>query len=365
MTGRMHDQAVACEAFSGQDAGDGLRTVKLCGWGTVESTHGTFVVDEAAAEATIAAFDGHAVAVPIDVEHESLAGRGPQTGSRGAVGWIEKVFAETRRGLFAMVRWSDKGKALIRSDAFRYLSPVFVIRKDDRRVVGIHSAAVTTKPALVRAELLAASQNAGTETTAMAQETGMDVLTELAELLKIETKGNPASILAAIRDKIKGMMSGEAEAIAASVRTALGLPSEANQDAVVLALSVRATGATDRELAAMKQGERERTAHELVERVGRGKLNPNDKPAVEAAHRLALSDPALLEALFKNVAVQCPEGRTNPPSGRQMTIGRAEREYRGNVGHQKATTVKAFVSQALRDQGLVALTEDEAATLSV
>ena len=35
---------------------------------------------------------------------------------------------------------------------FRYLSPVLLIRKSDRRAVGLHSAAVTTKPAIPRME---------------------------------------------------------------------------------------------------------------------------------------------------------------------------------------------------------------------
>jgi hypothetical protein len=325
----MQDRALQCEAFSGNSAiGDGLKTVKLAGWGRTESMNGDFIIDDEGVPEILRTFAEHGTAIPIDVEHETLPERQPAAGSRGAIGWIEKVFAEANKGLFGLVRWSDAGKALIRGDAFRYLSPVFLIRKDDRRVVGVHSAALTNKPAIPKMERLAASQNANTATTAPADENA---------------------------------------AIAASVRERLGLPATANADAVLLAMTV--VGADDKaatELAAMRQAESQRTATAMVQGfIGAGKLNPNDKPAVEAATRLAMSDPFTLEAIFKNMIPQCPPGRTNPPTSRQMTIIRAERDYRDNVGHQKATSLVAFIAFALREQSLPALTAAEMSELSI
>ena len=327
MTERTVDRALRCEAFTA-DVGEGLRTVKLAGWGRTESTNGDFIIDDEGVPEILRTFVEHGTAVPIDVEHESLPERQPATGSRGAVGWVEKIWGETGKGLFAFARWSDTGKALIREDRFRYLSPVFLIQKDTRRVVGLHSAALTNLPAIPKMERLAASQNANTATTAPADENA---------------------------------------AIAASVRERLGLPATANRDAVLLAMTV--VGADDKaatELAAMKQAESQRTATAMVQLyIGAGKLNPNDKPAVEAATRLAMSDPGTLEAIFKNMIPQCPPGRTTPPTSRHMTIILAEREFKGNPAHARSTSLQAFVANALREKGLPKLTEAETAELSV
>jgi len=116
----------------------------------------------------------------------------------------------------------------------------------------------------------------------------------------------------------------------------------------------------------MREAESQRVATEMVQGYIRTQqLNPNDKPAVAAATRLAMSDPGTLEAIFRNLPPLIPTGRTTPPTSRQLEICKAEREYRDNAGHRNATSLKAFVAQALRDRGLAALTENESVTLSV
>jgi hypothetical protein len=208
------------------------------------------------------------------------------------------------------------------------VSPVLIIRKSDGKAIGLHSVGVTNRPAIPRLERLAASQNTGTETTAMADDNA---------------------------------------AIAASVRERLGLPATANRDAVLLAMTV--VGADDKaatELAAMRQAEGQRVAMAMVQGfIGAGKLNPNDKPAVEAATRLAMSDPGTLTAIFQNMIPQCPPGRTTPPTSRQMTIIRAEREFKGNPAHARSTSLQAFVANSLREGGFSKLTEGETAELTV
>jgi hypothetical protein len=362
MTQQTTDRALECQSVGTPEVGDGLKQLRLSPWGKVESTNGDFIVDNEGVREVLRTFAEHGAALPIDVEHETLPERQPATGSRGAIGWIEKVFAETGKGLFALVKWSDAGKALILSDAFRYLSPVFVVRKEDRKVIAIHSAAITNKPALFKVERLAASQNAKTDA-------GHTVdIGDIADLLGVECRsGEGNTLVARCHAKLKALLADDVVAIAQSVRTALGLPSGADKDAVAVALSVRTSGGAESvELAAMKQAESQRTATAMVQGyVGQGKLNPNDKPALEAATRLAMSDPSTLESIFKNMTPQCPPGRTNPPTGRQTTISLAEREYRSNVGHQRATSLVAFVSNALREKGLPKLTEIETSELSI
>ncbi|MFH1107888.1 MAG: phage protease [Planctomycetota bacterium] len=154
MNERVQDRALECQSLGTPEVGDGLKQVKLSPWGKVESTNGDFIVDDEGVREILRTFAERGESLPIDIEHESLPERQPATGSRGAIGWIEEVLPEANRALYALIKWSDVGKQLIREDRFRYLSPVFLIRKDDRRVVGLHSAAITTLPAIPKMERL-------------------------------------------------------------------------------------------------------------------------------------------------------------------------------------------------------------------
>jgi hypothetical protein len=338
---RMQDRAIECQSVGTPEVGEGLKTLKLTAWGKVASANGDFIVDDEGVREILRTFAERAESIPIDIEHESLPERQPATGSRGAIGWIEKIWGSAaEKGLYALARWSDAGKQLIREDRFRYLSPVFWIRRDDRRVIGLHSAAITTLPALGRMERLAASQSANAETPAAADENA---------------------------------------AIAQSVRSALGLRGDADADLVVASLSTlkaRTTGvaAMETELAALKVQVHN---HELEDWlasysakgvVGWGGNETDRKADREMILRMASSNRADCETVLKQrLSFMPPQGRTKPPTGRQMAIIEAEQEYRDpvNVGHRNATSLKSFVAQVLRDRGLAALTEDEVVTLNV
>lgn len=140
------------------DIGDGLKTVRLCPAGRVESRNGEFNMDRKAADALIADYERHGTPVPIDVDHGSLDPTA-QIDRRGAVGWIESLHFDDRRGLFAMVRWTDRGRQLIRDGSFTFISPALLLRKSDRRPVSLDSAALVTRPAIGGQERLAASRS--------------------------------------------------------------------------------------------------------------------------------------------------------------------------------------------------------------
>ena len=48
--------------------------ILLAPWGQVESTNGSFVVDDDAAQMAVAAFEEHGTDLPIDFEHQTLGG---------------------------------------------------------------------------------------------------------------------------------------------------------------------------------------------------------------------------------------------------------------------------------------------------
>ena len=100
--------------------------------------------------------------------------------------------------------------------------------------------------------------------------------------------------------------------------------------------------------------------------VGIGKDDAERNADREMILRMACSNRADCErVLQQRLAFLPPSGVTTPPTGRQMTILTASREYRDNVGHQRATSEVAFVGNALREKGLGKLTDAETSELSI
>lgn len=128
--------------------------------GRIESASGVFVMDEEAAHSAIAAFEAHGTDLPVDYEHQTLGGDySSPTGQAPAAGWIKALQAvvasdgpdnpsDVPPGLWADVEWTSEGKSKLAGREYRYVSPVVLVRKDDRRVVSIHSVALTNKPAI-------------------------------------------------------------------------------------------------------------------------------------------------------------------------------------------------------------------------
>ena len=138
----LHSASLAGEAVP--------RRVLLAPWGKVESTNGSFVLDDDSARLAIQAFEEHGTDVPIDYEHQTLGGTfSSPSGTAPAAGWIKRLLAESGVGLLAEIEWTDHAKKMLAAKEYRYLSPVAIIRKSDRKLVGIHSAALTNKPAIV------------------------------------------------------------------------------------------------------------------------------------------------------------------------------------------------------------------------
>ena len=114
-----------------------------------------------AAAATIAAFSAHGTDLPVDYEHQTLGGAySSPTGQAPAAGWIKALAivtpeeasaggAESQPGLWADVQWTPEAAERLRGRQYRYLSPVALVRRSDRRIVGLHSVALTNKPAIV------------------------------------------------------------------------------------------------------------------------------------------------------------------------------------------------------------------------
>lgn len=128
-------------------------TILVAPWGQVESTSGSFVVDSEAGRLVVEAFDEQGNDLPIDYEHQSLGGRfASPTGQAPAAGWIKRLAVVEGEGIYADVEWTPQALEQLAAKQYRYLSPVAVVRRQDRRLIGLHSAALTNKPAIAGME---------------------------------------------------------------------------------------------------------------------------------------------------------------------------------------------------------------------
>jgi len=376
MSERMQDRALECQSVGTPVVGEGLKTILLAPDGVVESTNGRFIVDAEGAAMMVESFERQAVQLVVDFEHQTLGGAySAPDGRAPAAGWVTRIFYEAGRGVSALVKWNPKTREAIREGAYGYVSPVLIVRKSDLKAIGLHSVALTNKPAIAGLERIAASQNTN---TAGGTAGPLADIGDIADLLGVELiPGGAATVPARCHAKLKALLADDSVAIAQSVRTALGLRSDADADLVAASITTLKAGtagvaAMETELAALKAHVQNQEVEQWLAAwtakgiVGIGANDAERKADREMILRMACSNRADCERVLRQrVSMMPPQGRTTPPSGRQMTIIEAERDYRGNVGHQKATSLVAFVGNALREKGLPKLTETETSELSI
>jgi phage I-like protein len=195
------------------------------------------------------------------------------------------------------VTWTDEARQMLAARQYRYLSPVAIIHRADRRLVALHSAALTNKPAIVGMEPLVNSASAGIP---------------------------------------------NAETEIAALSASLALPADAPLVEILAAARAR--------LGAVADENRQRAADERVAIVAAaGKLCEAQRPW---ALRLALEQPDLFDAWAATAPVLVPLGRTAPPATPSADASRAARakaEYRGSTLLQSLTSEDAYVAQAARE----------------
>ena len=298
-----------------------LRSAKLAGdhtpdrillapWGHVESTNGSFVVDEESADSALSAFEQHGTDLPIDYEHQTLGGTyASPTGQAPAAGWIKRIFAEPGIGLMAEIVWTDRAKEMLAAKEYRYLSPVAVIRKTDRKLVAIHSAALTNKPAIV----------------------GM---APIVNRCASEISDGKAAIAV--------------DAPLAALRDELELATDAGAEEVLLAASER--------LQAMHRAAQQRHVGQRVSEAMRaGKLVEAQRAWAEA---MVAREENLFDEWLHAAPVIVARGATRPPTddassdnGHRSVIARARAEFRSQRLLGTLTSEEAYVADAVRHDG--------------
>ncbi len=269
--------------------------VRIAPWGDVESTRGRFTVDDESARLVVAAFEKHATDLPVDYEHQTLGGSyASPSGQAPAAGWIKRLEAVPGEGLFAHIEWTGDALEQLANKHYRYLSPVALVRKEDRKLIGLHSVALTNKPAIVGAE-------------------------------PIVNRSDASATLVTLRDR-------------------LSLAPDSDADTVLLAAG--------RRIEAIECDRVRREADGKVDAAVRaGKVTEAQR---DFAARLALRDADLFDDWLETAPVVVPLGRTVPPNGTTPSDGLARRaasEFRESPLLASLTSEEAFVADAQRRNG--------------
>ena len=310
------------------DAGAAPSRVLVAPWGEVESTRGNFVVDAEALAATIEQFHEHGTDLPIDFEHQTLGGAfSSPDGLAPAAGWIKQLISVESVGLMAEVEWTELGLEHLQLRQYRYLSPVAMIRQSDRRMTGLHSAALTNKPAIVGMEAIVNRDGAcgGGDGAAVNESAQAEACGSLNNSVEDQ------SMLESLE----------------TLRKQLQLNGEEGARQVLIAAAQRITE--------LEQRQEQKNAEEHVaEAMACGKLTEAQR---EWAMRLALKDPVSFEQWSRSAPVVICLGQTAGPgsldrAGRRehVAASRARSEYQSDSLLQALTSEEAYVQLALREE---------------
>lgn len=299
--------------------------VKLLPLGHVHSQKGDFLVDGESAELIRKQFKSRKVDLVIDYEHQTLKDVQAPAG-----GWIEDVY-KGEDAIIAKVRWTDKAKEYLKNLEYRYLSPVVITRKSDRKAIALHSAALTNTPAIDG--MFALVNSIDMDDFEEDEEDAQMELKKIAELLGLPESATQEDIEKALAVATAAMeanktdggkaaeATGETVPVANSViLSMLGLDGKAKTEDVAAAIMTLKAGYPDEDIRALKEELLQRAAEELVQTALKsGKITAAQK---EWAVAYALSDKEGFKAFVDKAPVVVPVGK----------LDTVEKKNPGNAG---------------------------------
>lgn len=261
------------------------------GWNEIES-EGKFLIDRQAYEEVTAYFTKRGNDLVIDYEHSTIEGE-----KAPAAGWITDLRYVDGGGIEARVTWIEEAADYIGKGEYRYFSPVFFVRKSDKRVIGVHSVALTNAPKINHLTPILAKLG---EEIKDKEETGMEFLKRLIAKLGLKEDSTEDQVVEAVETitaKNKGLEKQVAEkpkevqVIAKEVIEALELNEGDNVSTVVASIHALKQGGkgmvSKAEFEKLQKDLRKRDADEVVAKaVAEGKITPDQKEwATEYAER--------------------------------------------------------------------------------
>jgi len=280
-----------------------------------------FLIDETAFTLIKAFINARGNEVHFDYEHASL-----EKAAAPASGWIKELTWDAGVGIKARVEWTDKASEYIENREYRYFSPVFYIRKSDKRVCGLDSVALTNRPRTTNLTPILAKLSAE---AGFHEETTMD-RKQLIAALGLEANATDADIMTAIAKagvKLPEAIPETKEVIPKAVTAALDLK-ETDGESVVVA-SIHAlkqydkTAVSREEFLRLENELKQRDAAEAVAAaLAKGKITPEQ---TEWAKGYAASDLNGFNAFVAKAPQVIPVGdlpgrtKTQAPAAGEIT----------------------------------------------
>lgn len=253
--------------------GSGWMLLFKAGWG--ELAGGVkYLVDKTAFDLVQRHVAGMGNEVVFDYEHQTL-----KDVEAPAAGWIKELAWEDGVGIKARVEWNEKAAEYLAKNEYRYFSPVFFVRKSDRRIYGLHSSALTNTPKTKHLTPILAKLEAGLD---QSKEEPMD-RKQLIAALGLKEDATDAEILAAVAKLGIAVPDEDTRGIVSkAVLSALDLEDDANESTVVASINVlkqeKQTSVSAAEFQALKNDLAARDARDAVSAaIAKGKVIPAQK----------------------------------------------------------------------------------------
>lgn len=307
---------IACSA--GAVSADGAPTeVKILPLGTVHSQKGDFIVDDESIDLIVNQFKGRKLDLVIDYEHQTLKDVQAPAG-----GWVKDIY-KGNDALIAKVEWTKKAEEYLKNKEYKYLSPVVLVRKKDKKAACIHSLALTNTPAIDGMFALVNSMDMNIEN--LKEEESMD-LKEIIALLglpetateedvkkALQKAGNAAAEKKREEENTPVASGAGNETVPVANSTVLSLL-ELDKDArtedvaaAIMALKAGGDGKALAEVLSLKKELAERNADELVmEALKAGKITAAQK---DWAREYVLKDKEGFTSFMEKAPVVVPPGK--------------------------------------------------------
>lgn len=326
--------------------------IKLLPMGFVKTRKGDFIVDDESAGSIIRQFKDRKLDLVIDYEHQTLKDIEAPAG-----GWITDLF-KGDGAIIAKVKWTPRAENYLKNREYRYLSPVVLVSKKDRRALSVHSAALTNTPAIDGMFAIVNSDDIETMETTQKEDFKMD-LKEIAKRLGLPEDAAESDIAAALELAGKKLAEGgeaekpgdgggqpaeasvnkDAAPATGRVLSLLGLKEDVKEEDVlarIMALSAKKEELE--ELVALKEELKKREAGELVEAALKdGKITAAQK---EWAQEYALSDKEGFVSFLEKAPVVVPQGRMELKDAPGHSAADIEPEILKNCGLTKEDVEK-------------------------
>lgn len=255
---------------------------------------GRYLVNAAAWELVRAGIERRGLDLVFDYEHQTL-----KDVKAPAAGWCVAWRWRDGAGIEAKINWTEEAAGYLKRGEYRYYSPVFQVRQNDRLLVAVHSVALTNAPRTNHLKPLLAKL--GAEHT----EDEMDLLKLLIAALKLPESSTEKEVVEAVAKL--NLQPKEKEVIAKAVVEALEI-TESDVSTVVAsihALKQAGKNSVSRaEFEALQKKLAGRDATEAVTAAMKaGKITPDQK---EWATKYAEADPAGFTTFVTKAPVVIP-----------------------------------------------------------